>query len=283
MSANLYEIVTAKIVAALERGVIPWRQPWRGSSLPVNAITQRAYRGVNVFLLALTPYTDHRWLTWIQLKERGGRVNSGEKATMVVFWKRLEQKSDDETDHSERTRQVPLLRYYHVFNAEQCADHGLPPLYRPPEITELERIERAELLVSSMPNPPPITFGSEGWYNAREDIVQVPPLGRYSQADHYYGTLFHELGHATGHSTRLNRKGVADRVRFGSGEYSQEELVAELTSAFCCATAMLDADLIEDSASYIDCWLRVLKSDPKVVVMASAQAQRAADFIRGIC
>jgi len=110
----------------------------------------------------------------------------------------------------------------------------------------------------------------------------VPPLRAFEAADHYYATLFHELGHATGHVTRLGRPGVSEAVKFGSGIYSHEELVAELTSAFCCATLGLDNTLIEDSASYIDGWLKVLRADPKAVVIAATQAQRACDYIKGI-
>jgi antirestriction protein ArdC len=134
-----------------------------------------------------------------------------------------------------------------------------------------------------MPDPPRIVeAGQSAWYRPADDLVSIPCLDRFESADSYYTTLFHELGHATGHEKRLKRSGVIGEVRFGSGEYSREELVAELTSAFCCATVSLDNDLIEDSASYINGWLKVLKEDPKAMVIAAAQAQKAADHIRGV-
>lgn len=280
---NLYEQVTSSILSSLRRGVVPWRKPWStAASIPVNAVSGRAYRGVNVFLLALAPYTDHRWLTFKQVKEKGGSVRKGERSTLVVLWKFPEPKAGEEPEPTETKRPSPLLRYFSVFNAEQCEGLDLPEIHRSFE-REHQRIERAELLVRSMPDPPTITeSGNAAWYRPSDDHVNVPPLKRFSSADSYYATLLHELGHATGHERRLNRTGVVGEILFGSGEYSKEELVAELTSAFCCATVSLDNDLLEDSAAYIDGWLKVLKCDPKAMVIAAAQAQKAADYIRGV-
>lgn len=284
MSTAIYESVTRTIIDALQNGVVPWKKPWHQlQSVPVNAITNRPYRGVNTFLLSINSYTDHRWLTVKQANERGGAVRPGEKATTVVFWKRWKPDVPEDQQEHGLTREVPLLRYFRVFNAEQCVGLGLPDLLQSADSQPHVRIERAELLVKHMPNPPSIgEGGSAAWYRPSDDHVQVPELSQFESADAFYATLFHELGHATGHEKRLNRSGVTGKILFGSGEYSKEELVAELTSAFCCATATLDDRLIEGAASYIDGWLGVLKSDPKAVIIAAAQAQRAADLIRDV-
>ena len=281
---NLYETVTNTILEALKRGVIPWRKPWDSSvSLPVNAISNRAYRGVNTFLLSLSPYTDHRWLTFKQVQEKGGRVRPGERSTMVVFWKRWEPARSDQDPEDTPKPHAPLLRYFNVFNAEQVEGLELPELYRPESRSEHQRIECADLLIETMTDRPKIREGGKAaWYRPADDLINIPPLAKFHTPDAYYATLFHELGHATGHEKRLNRSGVTQAIQFGSGEYSKEELVAELTSAFCCATVSLDNSLVEDSASYIDGWLSVLRGDHKAVVIAAAQAQRAADFIRGV-
>lgn len=284
MSQTIYETVTSTIMTALKKGVVPWRKPWNvQSSSAVNAVSNKAYRGVNVFLLGLSSFTDHRWLTLKQAADLGGRVVQGQKATMVVFWKHWEPKEPDtEADHGSRKR-IPILRYYSVFNVEQCAGLNVPALYIPVPLNENQRIERADLLVKSMPDPPSIKEGGRAaWYKPADDLVQIPPIRSFDSADSYYATLFHELGHATGHERRLNRSGVMGEIRFGSGEYSKEELVAEMTSAFCCATVSLDNSLMADSASYIGGWLSVLRNDPKAVVIAAAQAQKAADHIRGV-
>lgn len=284
MSTAIYESVTRTIIDALQRGVVPWKKPWHQlQSVPVNAISNRPYRGVNTFLLSIHPYTDHRWLTVKQANERGGAVKPGEQSTTVVFWKRWKPDVPEDEQEPGVTREVPLLRYFRVFNVEQCVSLDLPDLYRPEEVRSHERIDRAELLVKHMPNPPSIAEGgSAAWYRPSDDHVQVPELAKFESPDAYYATLFHELGHATGHEKRLNRSGVTGTILFGSGEYSKEELVAELTSAFCCATATLDDRLMDGAASYIHGWLGVLKADPKAVVIAAAQAQRAADHIRGV-
>lgn len=280
---NLYEQVTSTILSSLKRGVVPWRKPWSDTvQLPVNVVSTKPYRGINVFLLALQPYADHRWLTYRQAEERGGRVRPGEKSTMVVFWKRWEPKADEAAE-AIRPQQIPVLRYFNVFNVEQCEGLDLAPVYRPESGRNHQRIERADLLVRSMPSPPAIREGGRAaWYRPSDDLVNMPPLNAFESPDSFYATLFHELGHATGHPSRLNRKGVTEVIQFGSGDYSREELVAEFTSAFCCAAVSLDNSVIDDSASYIDGWQKVLKGDPKAAVIAAAQAQRAADHIRGI-
>lgn len=277
-SLSIYQAVTESILAALAKGTVPWRKPWTtNATLPVNAVSRRAYRGVNVFLLGLSPYSDHRWVTLKQANELGGKVKRNERATFVVFWKQWEvPQSDEET----RRKTIPLLRRYWLFNAEQCEGLHLPALEVP---RTLNRIDNAELAVKSMPYPPTIREGgSAAFYRPFDDLVQVPEFSSFMNPDSYYGTLFHELGHATGHPSRLARAGVADQVQFGSESYCREELVAELCSAFCCATLSLDNSLINDAASYIQGWMSVLKSDPKAVVIAAAQAQRAADYILNI-
>lgn len=280
MSGNLYEIVTLKIIEALNTGVVPWRKPWNTSQLmPVNLLTNKPYRGVNPWLLMSTKFSDHRWLTFRQASELKAQVRPGEKSTMVVFWKFPEKKSEDQTEE----KPAPVLRYYNVFNVEQIVGLNLPeaPGYRPS--VENERIDRAEILFQSMPNPPFVDEqGTEAWYLPEKDLVRIPKIGSFESADAFYATLFHELIHSTGHESRLNRNGVMGSIHFGSEEYSREELVAELGSAFCCAAIGLDNSLVQDSASYIGGWLRALRSDPKAILVASGQAQKAADYIRGV-
>jgi antirestriction protein ArdC len=197
---------------------------------------------------------------------------------MAVFWKLIE-KNDRATDSAEGPESVPLLRYYAVFNVEQCDGLQLPPLVG---IARHNRIESAEAMVQAMPLRPAITeSGNEAWYMPSNDRVNVPPMGCFESADSFYGTLLHELAHATGHESRLGRKEVRHVARFGSCEYSCEELVAELASAFCCATIGLDNSLLENSAGYLTGWLSALNNDPRMFVLAAGRAQRAADYIMG--
>lgn len=282
--SQLYAVVTSKIIESLKRGVVPWRRPWRNAlALPINLTTGRTYRGINVFLLGLTEFADQRWLTFKQAEEKGGRVRKGEKGTLVVFWKQLEFEELEEATGELVKRRTPMLRYFTVFNVEQVDGLELEPVYVPPLLADTARIERADLLVSSMPNPPSIHKNARSaYYVPSSDSVHMPAFERFRTPDSYFQTLYHELAHSTGHEKRLNRKGVTEVARFGSNDYSREELVAELTSAFCCATVGLDNSLSEDSASYISGWLQVLGDDPKAVVIAAAQAQKAADYIKGV-
>lgn len=228
----------------------------------------------------MSSYRDHRWISFNQVAGRGGKVKPGEKATMVVFWKRWQPPQTEVEPPEKAPAVIPLLRYYNVFNVEQCEGLGVPDLYRPSPLRTHERIERAELLIEQMPDPPRINLqGKSAWYRPADDLVQVPPISAFRNADAYYSTLFHEMAHATGHEKRLGRPGVTGQIQFGSRDYSREELVAELTAAFCCAKIGLDDSVIPDAASYLHGWLSVLKADSKAIVVAAAQAQRAADFI----
>lgn len=279
---KVYEHVTAQITNALIRGVVPWRRPWRGGeAMPANAKSNKPYRGVNVFLLALSPYTDHRWVTFNQAKELGGSIRKGERASPVVFWKPWHIEGVDQTTGEVMHWDVPLLKQYYVFNVEQCQNLDVSPLMLAGE--RKNRIERAEALVRNVPHPPRVQEqGISAWYRPADDLVQVPPIDLFESADLYYNTVFHEFGHATGHEKRLNRASVTGEVQFGSACYSREELIAELTAAFCCATVGLDNSLIENSASYVQSWLSVLRSDKRAIVFAAARAQKATDYLLGI-
>lgn len=278
-NSSVYQSVTNRILAALKEGVVPWRKPWRGQqTLPTNAVSKRAYHGVNLLLLSISPHVDQRWLTIRQANQLGGRVRRGEHGSLIVFWKQLDVTSGkDEAEAKRKT--VSLLRYYHVFNVEQCEKLSLPELEVQNEELHL-RLEKAEAVIQKMQNRPKIIEGGRAAsYLPSEDLVRCPKLNDFESIESYYATLFHELGHATGHESRLNRPGVTGKVCFGSCDYSREELVAELTSAFICAKVGIDNSVIGNAISYIGGWLNALEDDPRAVVGASSQAQRAADYV----
>lgn len=274
--STLYTRVTQQIEAALSKGVVPWRKPWKGRAyLPCNAISKRPYNGVNLLLLSLAPFANYRWITARQANELGGHIRKGERGSLVVFWKILEREATD----SESKRSIPLLRYFHVFNIEQVEGIAFEDT---PTAPTINKIEEAEQAVRNMPNPPRlIGHQTSAFYRPGDDTVAMPRIERFDSADHYYATLMHELGHSTGHPSRLNRPGVASTAMFGSEDYSREELVAELASAFLCAEIGLDNSLIDNAASYVNGWLNALNRDTKAIVLASSQARHAADFIMG--
>jgi antirestriction protein ArdC len=276
MSVSLaYDVVTDRVIDVLEKGTVPWRQPWRADVDHPRNLEGRLYRGVNVWLLLAQRYGSPYWLTFNQVKQRGGYVRRGERATPVVFWKQL-QVLDQGCDDA---RTIPLLKYYSVFNVEQTDGIGAPAM---PALKQLDSIEQADAVVTAMPNPPQIRRqGDRAAYIPAWDIVSMPRLDRFESADGFYSTLFHELGHSTGHASRLARESIVNLANFGSMDYGREELIAEMTAAYLCGQTGIPPATIDNTAAYLDSWIRTIREDRKAVVVASGAAQRAADYILG--
>jgi antirestriction protein ArdC len=278
---NLYAEVSARIAAELERGAVPWVKPWAstpGRNMPCNAVTNRPYSGCNVVLLWMVGqgYRTPRYLTFKQAQELGGNGKKGEHGNTVFFVKQLRVK-DKKADGSEDERTVGMLRAYTVFNVDQC--EGLPDrVLTAGEVKPRHEDERDatidEFLTASGAE---IREGhGEAYYRPGADYVSMPAFEAFRSASHFYGTAFHELGHWTGHKSRLDRD---LRGRFDKQAYAAEELVAELTAAFLCAEFNLDGDLRH--AAYIESWISLLRDDNKAFFTACSKAQAAADYLRG--
>ena len=282
---DVYAIVTEKIINLLDSGVVPWRRPWTSTGLPRNLVSKKPYRGINYFLLSASKYVSPFWLTYRQATEFGGHVRKGEESTIVVFWKAEDVKQSSEALEAEETddknRRRFLLRYYRLFNLEQC-DLPQTVLDKLPKIEthEHDPIEAAERIITGMPKPPEIQYaGSKAFYSPITDRITLPPRELFSSAEEFFGTLAHEASHASGHPKRLNRKSITEASPFGSPTYSLEEIVAEMSAAFLCAEAGISPAVIDNEAAYIQGWLTKLRSEKRLVVIASAQAQKAADYI----
>jgi antirestriction protein ArdC len=282
MSADLYAETTARIVTALEAGVAPWVRPWSAGidTLPMNASSKRAYRGINVVLLALEAqrqgYPRNAWLTYRQANELGGQVRGGERGTTVVFWKlrKVDATADANPDAAEsdlHERVIPLLRSFAVFNVAQLS--GLPEALNEtaPPVWEPEARAEELLLMSGAR----IRHGGPlAYYQPASDEIQLPLRRAFGTASAYYNVALHELTHWTGHPQRCNRdlKG-----RFGSDFYAIEELIAELGSAFLLARCRIDGELRH--ASYLASWLKVLRTDKRAIFVSATKAQQAADYL----
>lgn len=276
MKNDVYQIITDRIVCLLESGTVPWHKPWKGGNQwPQNFISRKVYRGINLFLLNAASYASPFWLTFKQVKALGGRVKKGEQSFPVVFWKVLEEKEGED-------KRIPFLRYHNVFNVTQCEGINIPTMPELENTPAFQPIEKCEQIVTAMPKQPEIHHnGIRACYSPSLDSVSMPESKLFDTSEGYYSTLFHELTHATGHASRLNRKEVTDSIRFGSDPYSREELVAEMGAAFLCGHCGIENKTIDLSASYIQSWLGKLKEDRKLVVHAAVQAQKACDFIMG--
>jgi len=310
--SKVYEIVTEKIVRLLGKGIVPWKRPWVIKP-PANLISGKPYRGINAILLSITEQTSPYWLTFRQAGSLGGHVKKGEKASLVVFWKQIDRKknqgedevrvySGDGNTQIRKSENTPpyitppkyVLRYYNVFNTNQCEGLVHKRLEQPVEESvsllqvnqdevHKQALSRARDITDQMPMPPEISHeGQRACYKPKEDKVSMPPLELFQSEQGYLSTLFHELVHSTGHETRLSRKSLLDTSSFGDHSYSQEELVAEIGASFLTSTAGLQNEsLLENHAAYIQSWLQVFKNDVKIVVKAASDAQKASDYILG--
>jgi antirestriction protein ArdC len=273
-----YDVITSRILALLEQGTVPWHRPWDSAmGLPRNLVSQRAYRGINVWLLTAMGLPSPFWATFHQVKAAGGRVRKGAHGVPVVFWKAYNYE-DTETGETEKRF---VLRQYTVFNTVQIDGVAIP------EITLLAHrftpIERCASLVAAMPQRPAIIHGHpRAWYRPATDTLHMPLPACFHSSEAYYATLYHELVHASGHRLRLNRKTLTDLCRFGDPTYAKEELVAEMGAAYLSGLCGIAHATLDTSAAYLQSWMAVLRHDPTMLVQAAAQAQRAADYIQNL-
>ncbi|MDE2113207.1 MAG: DUF1738 domain-containing protein [Alphaproteobacteria bacterium] len=279
---ELYQEITDKIVHQIEAGTIPWVQPWAGGpmlSLPVNASTDKTYSGVNILLLwdALFAhgYDTNRWLTFKQALALGGAVRKGEHGTTVVYADRFTPKSENGSEPSadETPRRVPFLKRYTVFNVSQC--EGLPDelTMALPAVSFRLPIDSAEALIAAS-GAEFRRGGHHAFYHTQGDYISVPEQDRFFEPVNFYRTALHELTHWSGAKHRLNRDFTG---RFGSEAYAREELVAEIGSAFLCASLGIVPTVRH--ADYIANWLAVLKNDARTIVSAASHASKASDFL----
>lgn len=276
---DVYQIVTDRVITLLEAGTVPWRKPWVGgeAQFPVNLASGKRYRGINVWMLSMSGYSSPYWVSYKQCQARGGQVRKGEKSSIATFWKRLEL---DDTTKASGKRFVPMLRYYNVFNVEQC-DGIEYPKPAAVQVSDFEAITAAESIVEAMPGRPQVTHNeARAYYQRSADRVNMPKRETFSKPAEYYSTLFHELVHATGHESRLARL-ANENANFGSSTYAKEELLAEMGASYLNAQAGILHGVIDNSAAYIASWLQKLRDDRKLVVSAAAAAQRATDYILG--
>jgi antirestriction protein ArdC len=281
--ASLYQEITDKIIADLEQGRVPWVQPWGAAGLPLglpkNGATGRAYSGINILILwcavAERGFSNQDWLTFRQALTIGAHVRKGEKGTTVVY-------ADRFIPYRERTRAseagdqpetIPFLKRFTVFNTDQCEDlpaDTAPPVDSPaedlilPQAEQLIRATGADIRIG----------GNKAFYVPSGDYIQVPPPSSYFEPVNWHRTVCHELGHWSGHESRLNRDMTGG---FGSPSYAREELVAEMTGAFVCAALSIVPTVRH--ADYLGSWLEVLREDNRAIIRAASAASKAADYL----
>ena len=279
MTNKVYDIVTKQVIAQIEAiDVVAWDKPWFNIHSPVNAVTGAEYRGINTLLLG----THKHWASFKQWKAKGCAVKKGEKGSICVFWKFsniVDENGNDVLDDAGNAKQSVLCRYYNVFHAGQVEGEFAKSLESAMagQLNAHEKHAPSESLIAAYLNGESIetVTGDQACFYPQLDQIQMPSLGQFKSANHYYSTYYHEIGHSTGSKHRLGRdKNAANREK-----YAFEELVAELTSCFVMARMGLAQTPRPDHAHYLKSWLKALKGDNKFIIQAASQAQKACDFI----
>jgi len=291
--SKAYKVITDQIIELMENNQTPWAKPWSMGKLSAQAnfISGRPYTGANAFFLAMTSHIEGKsnfWITFNQIRKAGIKLKKGSKSTAVIGWFNLKNKNaDDEKDTDKKTgkgQETINLRasYYRVFNIDDCeqlTDSMVKKLKdTEPETFEHDPIDAAEKVINNM--QPKIEFGrNAAFYVPSKDFIGMVDKERFETIESYYGVLFHELTHWTGHKSRLDRKEIGKKASFGSEEYSEEELCAEMGSVFICSEIGLSTESnLRNSSAYIKGWLKFIKSNPKAFVMACQRAQKACDY-----
>lgn len=293
---NVYQMVTDRIVAQLEQGLIPWHKPWTGVGIErcgaVNYVSRKTYSMLNQMLLG----REGEYLTFKQIKERGGSIKKGAKAGVVVFFttttytKREEVQEDGSTETVSVMKEhlMPVLKYYNVFHIDDC--EGIESKIKVEEDAGLKisPIESAEKVLNGyVEREKELQFRNNiptdrAYYSPTLDLISVPMLSQYEIAEEYYSTTFHEAVHSTMPESRCNRKSEQKLAAFGSEDYSREELVAEIGSAMLCNNVGIDCEkAFKNSVAYIQGWLKKLKDDNRMIVWAASRAEKAARYILG--
>jgi len=289
---DLYNRVNQRIIDSLEQGIIPWRKPWNSYGLARNYATGHVYSGINMLLMNNTKHAIPYFMTYKQVKEQGGKIAKGSKAEKVFYFNFVFKDADNNkitrAEAAELRRKgvnykvLRFIKYYNVFNVQDI--EGIEFEFPEIPLNEIERIERCEQLISDFPSPPKFIQedANRAYYHGVYDYFNLPNIRQFASAEDYYATCFHELAHATGHEKRLNRPAIMQPCSQRSKEYAIEELVAEIAASYVCASVRIDFEpIMENTAAYLQSWLKLLKADRFFIFKVTAEAQKAADWILG--
>ncbi|MEK6481666.1 zincin-like metallopeptidase domain-containing protein [Catalinimonas sp. 4WD22] len=290
---DVYQMVTDIILEKLEQGVIPWKQSWSEQGPAANYLSKKPYRGINALLLNSLGFSHPYFLTFKQAQQLGGKIKKGSQALPIVYWQwyfqhqQTGRKLTEEEAKSLPTAVVErkaFLRYYRVFNIQNIEGVTFDlPKHNQSIGANKDKLMQGFKPLHTMPYSVGIkTQSNTPFYHPQHDYINMPKMTSFPTTEAYFQVLYHELSHATGHPKRLNRKGGNTPQRFGSWSYSQEELIAEMGASFLSNLMGFQTEVeLNDAASYIQGWLKVLHNDKRFVIEAAQQAQKAVDYILG--
>ena len=281
---DVYQHVTDTILAEIEKGCVPWHQPWTsgrsGMALP-KRVTGEMYRGINVLMLWLTTsargYASPTWMTYRQAQELGGQVRKGEKSVTVVKFGAIEKEVEDTVTGEANTVKRLYARAYHVFNVDQIDGLGDAWYARPEAARDLgtEADPALDAWFGAMAVPIAQSDEPAAYYLPAEDRIHMPRIATFESAEAFYGTLAHEMAHATNHPRRLDRRHEGKTQR---ENYAREEVVAELAASMVGARLGIRVQF-DQSAAYLESWIKAMREDNRAIIRAASMAQAAADWM----
>jgi antirestriction protein ArdC len=288
-NAEIAEIVTASAIEALEAGTVPWQKPWNGyTDGPLSLTTGKAYRGWNNLWLGFVGqgkgYESQFWATFNTISARGGKVKKGEQGEFAIFYKTLnvEDKDQPTDDGGFVSKQIPLLRYFKVFNLDQTEGVEVPERMKPKKLGRpVAVLKGVQAALDAYIDGPEVIHrkGDRAFYTPDDDKITLPQRNQFKSSAFYAETLFHELVHSTGHKSRLDR--FKGNESFGCETYAKEELVAEMGAAMLATRNNVKVDW-DNTAAYLKSWLGALKDDTQLLLRAATKANAAVDHIMGV-
>lgn len=292
MASKVHETITKIMIEKIEArraagdNIAPWRKTWNSAmGAPRNLVSDKPYRGSNLFMTMVQGHRNPYWVTAKQCAALGGTIKPGEMYTPIVYWN-FPSKEERKVAELSGKRAYAFVKFYKAWNASQT--DGLQSMLIEKLQAQLNRpkvdpIEACERLLKYNGRPSVQHGGDRACYAPSMDTIMMPEASDFDNAAEYYHTRFHEETHATGHSKRLAREGVVNVIRFGSHAYSAEELIAEMGASMLASHAGIGSNALADnSAAYLDAWLKVLKADPSMLIASGCAAQKAVDHIMGV-
>ena len=280
-----HEKIAASLIEAMENGTAPWMKPWAPGTTPSphNALTGHHYSGINPLMLMAQGYGDPRWIGFAQAKKKGGSVRKGERGTPILRVLGARPLTDKDgapvlDDDGNQRHGRPLVKVLHVWHVSQVDGIDFPELEKPQTANEWEATESAERALKAAAVPVRHVRGDRACYSPSKDEITLPERDQFPDAIGFYHTALHELAHATGHGSRLDRPGLTPGISFGSPKYAREELVAEI-AALMSGEKLGTGSTPQHGAAYVKSWIKALKDDPSEITKAAAAAQRAANWI----
>ena len=277
MKNSVKQELTDKLLEMMETHGEGWIFPWVKMSQQRNADSKRAYTGINAFLTAYVAnensYKSPFWATYRGWAKLGYQVKKGAKATEIVFWSKFEKNEIDAQGHKV-VKQIPYVKYYHIFNAAQLTtDFEAPESEKPDGADSIDKVDQAIADTKAA-----ITFGGDrACYSPSRDAIKIPEKKQFHSTERFYSVMLHELGHWTGHTSRLNRSSL--NSFYVKSEYAAEEFVAEISAMFSCVALGIQAEPTSANATYLNCWKKALKEEKNFIIKAFSLAQKASDYI----